>query len=439
MIGRKKAPLLALAAAGALALGACVGDGDELVTRTTPVIGGALFDRYVALGNSITAGFQSGGINKTTQLQAYPVLLASRAGASFGVPLLANPGCPAPFLAPLGATGRLGGASATACALRVTHPDSLPRVVQNLAVPGARVADLLQIPAGSLQLLNTFVVGNRSQLQAMQALDPTLVSAWIGNNDALAAALGGNLGPSAAGADSTLTRLSVFHGQLAEVVDGIEAAAPQDAILIGVVDAVTAAPLIQPGAYFFAAASLSGGEFNGKPVNPNCSPMTDLGQPNPLAANMVSFQIVGDPNFLEISCDPNAYPVGDPRRGVYLLDVAEQAVVRTRVAQYNAAIAAAAQANGWIYLDPNALLLPHLQQGPPFNQIRKCQMLATAATPAQFQAAVLQSCPGPQAPGFFGNLISLDGVHPSAAAHVIIANELARLINAKHGTSLRTS
>ena len=36
----------------------------------------------------------------------------------------------------------------------------------------------------------------------------------------------------------------------------------------------------------------------------------------------------------------------------------------------------------------------------------------------------------------FGNLISLDGVHPAAAAHQLIANELIGVINAKYGTSL---
>ena len=36
----------------------------------------------------------------------------------------------------------------------------------------------------------------------------------------------------------------------------------------------------------------------------------------------------------------------------------------------------------------------------------------------------------------FGNLISLDGVHPSAAAHVLLANDIIGVINAKYGTKL---
>jgi lysophospholipase L1-like esterase len=49
-----------------------------------------LFERYVALGNSITAGVQSDGLNDSTQAQTYPVMLAPRANATFNY-ALANP------------------------------------------------------------------------------------------------------------------------------------------------------------------------------------------------------------------------------------------------------------------------------------------------------------------------------------------------------------
>ena len=100
--------LRAAALAGAVLLGACVGDGDELITGQVTPNGGTLFIRYVAMGNSITAGFQSAGINDSLQARAYPVLLAQRAGATFNYPAVSMPGCPRPFLAPLGTTGRRG-------------------------------------------------------------------------------------------------------------------------------------------------------------------------------------------------------------------------------------------------------------------------------------------------------------------------------------------
>ena len=48
-----------------------------------PAVIDPLFRRYAALGNSITAGFQSAGINDSTQRRAYPVLLAMAMGTDF--------------------------------------------------------------------------------------------------------------------------------------------------------------------------------------------------------------------------------------------------------------------------------------------------------------------------------------------------------------------
>lgn len=431
-------PLTAAAALATLALGACVGDDQSIVDSPNPANGGVMFQRYVALGNSITAGFQSNGLTAAGQASSYPALLAARASiARFGQPLVAGTGCPQPMTAPLTPSTVTG----TSC-VRV---DSAA-YTQNLAVPGVRVADLFLTPNNptvAFQRLYALLTGGKSEIQAMLDAKPTFVSIWIGNNDALSAALSGTLGPLTAGADSNLTRLAAFQASLANVTTSLKQTGAQGALLIGVVDAVIAAPLIQPGAYFFLSRD-GAGKFQGKTVNNNCSPVDGLGAPNPLAANMVSFQIVSDANFPEINCDPNAYPAGDPRRGVYLLDTAEQAIVRTRIAAYNTAIKAQADANGWAYADPNAILGPLLvaKTGALYQNVRKCQDLPTATTAAQFQAAILNSCPvtGPTAaPGFFGSLITFDGVHPSSAAHVILAREFAKIINTKYGTQLTTT
>src|SRR6185437_16097867 len=73
------------------ALAAC-NPTKDLVVPKPPV--DPLFASYVSLGNSITAGFQSGGINDSTQHQAYPVLLAAQMNTPFTIPSLLDPGCP---------------------------------------------------------------------------------------------------------------------------------------------------------------------------------------------------------------------------------------------------------------------------------------------------------------------------------------------------------
>src|SRR2546430_6387529 len=81
----------------ALATAAC--HQDELFTPVVPsYAGGAMFQRYVSFGNSITAGFQGFGLSDSVQRLAYPVLLAAAMGGSpFYYPPLTNPGCPPPI------------------------------------------------------------------------------------------------------------------------------------------------------------------------------------------------------------------------------------------------------------------------------------------------------------------------------------------------------
>ncbi|MEO7454814.1 MAG: SGNH/GDSL hydrolase family protein, partial [Gemmatimonadaceae bacterium] len=73
-----------------------------------------------------------------------------------------------------------------------------------------------------------------------------------------------------------------------------------------------------------------------------------------------------------------------------------------------------AQAIGFAYYDPNPLLVAQRAAGniPPFPNFA-----STSAT--------------------FGPLFSLDGVHPSGAAQLLIANDLISAINAKYSTTLK--
>jgi lysophospholipase L1-like esterase len=285
------------------------------------------------------------------------------------------------------------------------------------------------------------MLGGYSEVQAMLAAKPTFVTVEFGDNDVFEPALLGVIGPVAPGGDSLLTRLASFRSSYAQIVAALESVNQlRGAVLIGALDPVFASPILQPGAFFFFSRDAAG-RFLGKPVNNNCSPLTALGTPNPLATNLVSFQILLDATVAEINCDPNAFPIGDPRRGLYLLDATEQLTIHTRVAEYNATIAQFAADNDWAYFDPNVLIAAALasRTGGRANQLRKCQDLLLATTAAQSQAALLNTCPvtGPTAaPNLFGSLISFDGVHPSPAGQALLANSLAAVIDAKYGTNL---
>ena len=415
---RSRAPIvLVLLAAIAAVTASCI-DGDEpfIVEPASP-----LFERYVSLGNSITAGYQSSGIVDSTQQQAYPVLLAAKANARFGIPSLTYPGCPPPLAAPL-TTERI---STTPCALRSFD---MPDLVQNLAVPGF-YASHPDNPAGNGTIITTLILGGRTQLGAMAEADPTLVSVWLGNMDALIA--------SGAGDTLLLTPQAAFESEYAEIVDAINDTDAQEAILIGVVDAIEAAPLLQYGAYFWALPDtlvLSATDTIFMDVQNDCAPSFagGLGSSRYVSFSGVQTAIAAGERPVTISC-VDGVEIGGAYQPGYLLDETEQAVIQSRVQGFNSFIAQQAADNGWIYVDPGAILGPALADA---DKIRKCQGLPQATGPTAFGTVIQTTCPGFNAPNFFGSFITFDGTHPSILAHQAVADTLAGRLNEAHGSTL---
>jgi len=366
-----------------------------------------LFERYMAVGNSITAGFESDGINDSTQLNSYAVLLARRANASFPIPHLAPPGCPAPLVGPIVLTSeRVGGPQFFPCA-GLRTPMSAD--VGSIAFPGLRIADALAPPSGLPGLVYAQAYGQRSAMQILQEGRPTVVTLWLGNNDVLGAALSGD--PAA------MTPLADFQQSLDRIVTGLRAIGGlQQVVLIGVIDPQLA-PAIQPGAFLWAASREPALALS-RPlrVDDDCAPFLPDGTANPRAANLVSLRAANDAAGRAVSCGDDA---------PFVLSAGERQAVTGRVAEFNQSLRRAAETNDWLFLDANRMLLD-LTMDP--DRIRRCQGLAGASDSAAFLAAVAATCPSPSAPGFFGSLISFDGVHPSRAGQEVIAEGLARLL-----------
>src|SRR6267378_285213 len=191
--------LFAAAALG-IVLGASACHNDELFRPANFVPIDPLFERYVSMGNSITAGFQSAGINDSTQLQAYPVLLANAMGS--------------PRVTPLGYPT----STATSCYLRQARSVPQP-YVSNTAVPGAEVLDIYNNldTASNPNALTTLMLGGLTQTQMEARAHPTFVTVWIGNNDVLGAATN-----SANAGDSTLiTPVPTFQANYGAMLDSI--------------------------------------------------------------------------------------------------------------------------------------------------------------------------------------------------------------------------
>jgi lysophospholipase L1-like esterase len=398
--------LFRVAALGAmLALAACDSD-KKVIGPSTPDI----FRSYVALGNSITAGYQSSGINDSTQRQSFARLLAMQMGTQYHYAALAMPGCPPP-IANTATGARVGGGSSTTCALRTSS--SVTDALNNVAVPGARVLDPISGSTVASNALTTFVLGGKSQVQRALDAHPTFATIWIGNNDVLEAGASGILVPVAGISPGIVSTQEQFEASYNTMIDQLLAGAPGiKGVLIGVVQ-VAGIPLLQSGALVYANQAAVAQVFlqaTGKAVtvSPNCNGSTSL-----VSLPQLIPVIRAGTHPPTISCVKGSDPTNPLVGNLFVLDAAEQQALGTAIAGYNAYIQSKADAIGFAYYDPNTLLAAKKASGeiPPFPNF----------------ASTNQT---------FGPFISLDGVHPSAAAHKVIANELITLINGTYDTSL---
>lgn len=416
---------LALAAT-VVALSALAACNDEPLQPPTAV--DAMFDRYVAIGNSITAGFQSAGINDSTQLRAYPVLLARQMKTTFNVPLLNAPGCPPPYT-DVFTQSTLGGPSAPPCALRAWP---IPTVVNNVAVPGAEVIDPISNsdPASGPNALTTFILGGRTQLEAARDAEPTFVSVWIGNNDALGAVLS----TTNPGDPALVTPPATFAARYAAMMDTLDSFGTiQGGVAIGVVQVGLAPYLTQGRAWkgFEAVFDAQTAPLNFFDVDNNCLSFAALtttdtawvSVPFPVGGTMLAQAQAKVDSVMGGTLNPaSVVPVTmDCSVDAAMVTVAEMSNLFASIAQYNAAIQTEAASRNWAYVDPNVLL----EQG--------------AQTPGALRPFPAFDPTDPQhATAPFGTLLSFDGIHPSSAAHVLVADAVITAINAAYGTSLAT-
>lgn len=398
-------------AALGLLLGAMACNDDTLTPLLTPI--DPLFARYVAMGNSLTAGFQSAGINDSTQLLSYGNLLSHQMQTPFFMPLLNRPGCPPPLIDVF--RGTVVGPPlnpALPCALRKQQTVP-PPFLNDVAVPGAAVEDILSniSPNSHSNTLTTLILGGLTQSAAMARANPTFVSAWIGNNDVLGAATD----PANAGNPALVTDPTVFASRYDSILDAIDATpAKGKGVLIGVVD-VTQIPYLTYGKYYFGAF-VTGHLPPTMVVLPTCAPgaFGGLGDttlvPFRYGATLLGEAAAGIPDTLD--CLNN-----------HLVEPAELANLHAAVAAYNSHISSQATARGYAYFDPNPALVALRADT---SQVVIFPHFPTS--PTDTSAGVVERP--------FGSAFSRDGVHPSAATQRLIANFLIQTINAKYATKL---
>lgn len=231
--------------------------------------------RYVALGNSLTAGFQSGAVVASETQYAYPTLMATQMGLPFGDDAGQYQYMKFPDNGGIGSRNRItsfdaSGTPQFAGVALSTAPANatLARPYNNLGIPGALLRDM-NPPAGdplynlrfapttNNPLFNPFfgaVLRNQAALgrtcvdQAAR-LNPNLVTIFIGNNDVLGyATSGGTAGtnfvtlatmPTAPAAP---TETPVFTAQFNALMDSCARRMPNAKFVVSNIPDVLAAP-----------------------------------------------------------------------------------------------------------------------------------------------------------------------------------------------------
>lgn len=179
----------------ALAVLAC----DPKIETPEVTRGNADFSKYIAIGNSLTAGYANNGLYSEGQEVSYPNLLALQmqtvGGGEFKQPLMPENGSGYFYLHDF-ANGKPDIREVS------PHPDANKKVegpFNNLAVPGIRVKDAV-VPGYGIanKYYNRMLPADqemKSYVQLVGESEPTFFTCWMGNNDALDyAASGGAFG-----------------------------------------------------------------------------------------------------------------------------------------------------------------------------------------------------------------------------------------------------
>ncbi len=394
--------------AGALLFMSCFGDDEEVLG---PRLSGnnEIFQSYVALGNSITAGYQSGGISDATQRQSYAFLLAQRMGTRYAYASLRNPGCPAPIIN-FNTQARPTGAPP--CALR--DPAFFTDILNNVAVPGASSFDPTDADGTPFSnALTSFILGGKSQVQRALDARPTFVSIGIIGNDYLSFAVQDGRTTALAGITPVATFTANYDAMLAQLTAG--APGVKGVILANVLP--TSVPIL------FAASAMSNATFKagfdaqaGTATTLDASCVAGGAGANSLINTFLAHQIRVGAHPPIVACVPGGAsgalpaPIGD----ILILHPAEQTTINTIVNGYNTYLQTKASSIDFAYYDVNPLL----------NSLKATGTLIRA-TPNYASATAA-----------FGTGMSLDGVHPNLAVHRELANAIIPVINAKYSTTL---
>ena len=419
------------------------------VNEFTPSNGSADFKTYVALGNSLTAGYADGALYKSGQSYSWANILGQQlttvGGQPFVQPVVTSEFGVLPGKRKLGFSVDCLGVTSLGPVLDNGELDPwsnhIDYTVNNLGVPGAKVAHLLAPGYGNaanLQagLANPYFVKfaaspDISVVAQAMSMSPTFFSLWIGNNDVLGYATSG-------GAGDVITpteQFGQYYNMLAQTLvtggaKGVLANIPSitnAAFFTTIPSDVIDIPDSPEGQGYLAILNGEHGyapynafmESKGLPyritfsIGPNQMVIQDPAMASyGLPAQIQIRQMVeGELALLTLPQDSikcatwgSAVPVPNQ----YILTQAEIDNINAATIAFNNIIKQTAVDNGLAFVDFNAIMVDISANGLIFDGITFSTKFVT------------------------GNLFSLDGIHLTPQGNAVVTNYFIDAINAQY-------
>lgn len=376
------------------------------------------FRRYVALGNSITAGMQNSGMRQDWQKNSYPALIAKQSGVvDFELPLIAEPGIGSSRDAngnPMTPLIYKGGFTIVAEPLTVNPTSLLLNATlgmpyHNLGVPGATTRDLLYCTSylNSQSVGNSFFnmilrnpnLGNTTPIQQALLHSPTMVTLWVGNNDILGGVLKGTIVSG-----TTVTPSSVYASLMDMIFDSL-LNQTQAEIFVANIPLITTIPYVTtvPPIVINPATMTPILDASGKPIS-WLMEESNVKYVLLSALSLITNEKAGLP--LALGGSGKALP------GTVTLTETEAALVDGIINEYNLYLSGKDDTSDRINLVDTRLLMQDLTEGK----------ISGAST----RFILVDST----------SVFSLDGVHPNNKGQQYIANEFIKVINAKLMTQI---
>jgi lysophospholipase L1-like esterase len=393
------------------------------------------FNRYVALGDSLTAGVEGNCLVQRNQVASYPAVIGQQLGISgfeqplvqelaLSSPLVGIPCLGAVFIPP--STVTVGAISQMGAPLNL----SLPQPYNNLGIPGADAADLVTLtqgnPSGTTAQQGSALVlrnfpgspfNNTNAVTQANLLQPDLVTLWIGSNDVLGAALSG-----VAIVGVTITPLEQFTSAYQADVAGVSGAGR--ALVAANIPAVTSIPFVttippvlvdpatrQPVVIGGQLVPLLGEGDAAYPCNP-VPPDQGCGLPPGSRVTLPASQLLAQGIGIPVAAGGTGRPLPNGTftppstltPGVVLYPD-EIELIDSSVDSFNGVIASTVAEAGGSLVDVNEVYSRIATEGYEIGGITLTNSFLT------------------------GGVFSADGYHPSSIGYTILADEFIKVMN----------